>query len=324
VNKHSNIIEFPADPGEALRTGHICLANEGRFEASNLSEALTAFAVGWRDQEDIESTLDFVAPAVPVARRFGYKVATNAEEFMSDTDDIRAIGANFKEIESRGTDVESRTDNKGLVIKLDRDELMPGDEEVHTGRLLRRLLRSELRRAITALAALHGGTGKVWAAGGGTDCDTDVTAALETARLSSGLRGNRVLYGGGAFQLREEAYAGKDKAGAFAGLSLDVDGLARRLRLPNGGVRISNEVFQSAVASKSKVVSDIVMAFYATPGASKEDPSNLKRFYTPTDAGKYRVYRQETAKFVFITVEHYSKVVATSTVGAVRLTITNA
>jgi hypothetical protein len=55
-----------------------------------------------------------------------------------------------------------------------------------------------------------------------------------------------------------------------------------------------------------------------------DDPTNFKRFWTPVEGGgKYRVYEQPvSAKLVDLTVEHYSNVVTTSTVGLRKLTIT--
>jgi hypothetical protein len=53
----------------------------------------------------------------------------------------------------------------------------------------------------------------------------------------------------------------------------------------------------------------------------KDDPSNVKRFWTPTSAGVVAVYREEFPKYVDITVEHYSNIVVTSTLGIEMLTI---
>ena len=75
-----------------LTPGQVALANESRFNASFYSEPLTAYAVGWRDQNHIEETLDFLFPPVQAGRRFEFKKADNAEAFYSETDDQRAIG----------------------------------------------------------------------------------------------------------------------------------------------------------------------------------------------------------------------------------------
>src|SRR4051794_33925096 len=69
--------------GDALKPGEIYLANESVFTQQYFDEPLTTYAVGWRDPNNIQATLDFFAPAVPVTRRFTYKEWTNIEEFLS-------------------------------------------------------------------------------------------------------------------------------------------------------------------------------------------------------------------------------------------------
>src|SRR5688572_12549874 len=83
--------------------GVVCLANEARFTAEFASEPLTSFTVGWSDTNNIEKTLDFLFPPVQTARRFEFKKADNAEAFLSETDDVRAIGADYKHVEYRGS-----------------------------------------------------------------------------------------------------------------------------------------------------------------------------------------------------------------------------
>src|SRR4051812_45552087 len=80
--------------GDALKPGEMYLANESVFTQQYFDEPLTNYAVGWKDPANIQATLDFFAPSVPVPRRFTYKEWTNIEEFLSDgaNDDLRAIG----------------------------------------------------------------------------------------------------------------------------------------------------------------------------------------------------------------------------------------
>src|SRR5688572_15084792 len=92
-----------------IQPGQVCLANESRFNSAFFSEPLTAYATGWRDPNNIEALLDFVAPPVQVGRRFEYKKADNSEAFLSDTDDFRAIGADFKRVEFKGSSQSDKT-----------------------------------------------------------------------------------------------------------------------------------------------------------------------------------------------------------------------
>jgi hypothetical protein len=154
VNSFHPSERLPYDDGN-LKPGNIYLANEARFTSSFFSEPLTNYTLGWKDNNNIEATLDFLMPPIQVPRRFEYKAATNAEAFLSEVDDVRAIGADFKRVEYKGTSVNDKTLNKGLTIRVDQDQVqaMPNWREVYTTRLLQRILRNELRRAVTAVTA---------------------------------------------------------------------------------------------------------------------------------------------------------------------------
>src|SRR5437868_38956 len=106
------------DNGQIL-PGQVCLANESRFNSAYFSEPLTAYATGWREPNNIEALLDFIAPPVQVGRRFEYKKAENNEAFLSDADDSRAIGADFKRVEYRGSTINDKTTNHGLTSRVD-------------------------------------------------------------------------------------------------------------------------------------------------------------------------------------------------------------
>lgn len=298
--------------------GSIVLANEARFDSSYLSEPLTQYATGWSGSDEarkLTELLDFLAPSVRVGRRFEYKAATNAEALLSETDDIRAIGAGFKKVEYKGTTTNEKTLNKGLTLVLDKDEMMDGDEELGVSRLMARLLRSEVRRAATVLLSLDAGSSKTW--GNSADPDGDVLTLIESAGDSSGLQPNRVLYGRAAWLLRRSSYAAQATAGAFGGLVVNTpQALAEALGVEQ--VLQTALRYQSAAAAKTKLIGAYVMAFNAQANIGKDDPSNMKRFITGSGM---TVYRQEYAKTIEISVEHYSNIVGTATVGAKRYNI---
>lgn len=313
-------VTFANDRGDSNVPGEIYLANEARFTSGNFSQALTAYSTGWRDTNNILATLNFIAPEIPVNRRFEFKKTTNSEEFLSESDDVRAIGSAFKRVEYKGSTVNEKTINKGLTIRIDKDDMLDGDEERAVMRLKSRLLRNDLRRAVTALAAIDSsGTAKVWGATGKPD--GDVLGAIVSAGDDAGMGPNRALYGLGAWQMRYQSYEQQATAGAFAALNATPEQVAAKLGL-SGGALVSSERYQSAAATKSKVVGDIVAVFFAEDGIGKDDPSVLKRFVTPVGDGGIRVYRNEADKWIDISVEHYSNIVTTSTVGAKKLTVT--
>ena len=313
----NNIDILPLDDG-LQRPGIICAANESRFSAVFFSEPLTAFTVGWKDPENLKALLDFIAPAVMVGRRFEFKKALNSEAFLSETDDVRAIGAAFKRVEYAGESVNEKTLNKGLTIRVDHDEEVGEDwQERFVQLLLQRLYRNEVRRAITALDSADTNQNKVWDST--SNPDADVRSALSTATSASGVRPNRVLYGESAWDLRADAYDAQNNAGAYRSAGLTPDELARKLFID--GSRVVSARYQATTSSKNAVLGNQVFMYYALEGQMKDEPSNIKRFVTPSDnGGAFRVFIQEHSKFTDLTVEHYSNVVITSDLAIRKIT----
>src|SRR5690606_34919603 len=95
-NQSMGLLGLDGGRDSGLRPGGIYLANEARFDAAYYADPLTTFTVGWRDPNSLEALLDFIAPPVQVGRMFEFKKAINSESFLSEDDDERAIGADFK------------------------------------------------------------------------------------------------------------------------------------------------------------------------------------------------------------------------------------
>ena len=313
---------LPQDSGNNP-AGQICLANEARFTSSFASEPLTNYATGWIDTNNIEKTLDFLFPPVQAPRRFEFKKADNAEAFLSEADDQRAIGADFKHVEYKGTTAMEKTINKGLTIRVDLDQVagMPNWRELYTARLLQRLLRNELRRAVSAATTAATNTAKTWDTTNGKDPDQDVLTEIATATDGSGVRPNRILYGDGAWTKRLLSHRAQSTAGGYGSAGFNFAELAAWFGVDR--VMTSRERWQNTATTKTKVLSDIVLLFFGEDGLTMDDPSNTKRFWTPVEGGgKYRVYEQPvSSKLVDLTVEHYSNVVVTSSTGLRTLTI---
>jgi len=316
-----NDILADAGPGQNPPR-RIVAANEERFTAAYFSEPLTAFALGWMRQGDVarlQAQLDAIAPPVTVPRRFEYKEASNSEAFLSEVDDIRAIGADFKRVEYTGASVNQKTLNKGLCISLDKDEIVAGAEEQAVARLTARLLRNDIRRAVAGLATAANNTAKTWDTSAGKDPDADVLAELVAANMARGLPCDVVVYGETAWQKRALSLRAQSSAGGFASAQLTAEALAQLLGVNR--VVVSREVYQASGSAKAGIVANLVLAYAAPQGVSTDDPSNIKRFVTPTESGAIRIYRQEFAKRIELSVEHYSNVVITSTLGIRKLTI---
>lgn len=319
----AGIVAGLPDAGAGNVPGQTYLANAARFDESYFSEPLTTYAIGWRDPNNIEETLNFLAPAVQVPRKFEYAEYINAEEFLSDTDDLRALGGDFKRVEFTSKKTVAKTENKGLTIRVDMDEVADKGNwrEMYVSKLMRRLLRSELRRAVTLVSAGATNTAKTWDTTAGKDPDQDIRTDLIAAANASGVRPTRILFGDTAFDKRALSHRAQNTAGGYASATLTVEQLAGLLNVDK--VMVSRERYQNAAATKAEIVNNLVLEFFASEQADIEDPSNVKRFFTPVDGGgRVRVYEQQvSSKLIDITVEHYSTVKVVSTLGLRKLTI---
>lgn len=327
-----------ADPGRSYKAGQVFFANDSRFIETYYSEPLTNYLVGFKDPNDIEASLQMVAPAVPVTgRRFEWKAAVNAEEFLSEVvDDERAIGADFKRVIYTGTDVSDKTHNRGLTLIVDLDDVPGAGREPGAGvppwqgqkvaKLTRRLFRNEFRRAVTALSAASVQVPYVWDKTNGVNPDMDVQGELVKATTVSGIRPNRVVYGDTSFLYRNQSYGSQNNPAGYLGYSPNVNqSLAAALQVDR--VYISRERYQSGAAAKTEILGANVYAYYAEDDVDTEDPSNIKRFVSmfseEQGGGMFRVYVQQiSSKLVAITVEFYSKIVITYSGGIRQLTIT--
>ncbi len=301
--------------------GLLCAANESTFNASFFSEPLTTFVTGWKDPVDLQALLQFMAPEITVGRRFEFKKSLNAESFLTEDDDIRALDADFKRVQINGETALGLTQNKGLVMYVDLDRVAnePGWENRRAAWLWQRLLRNEVRRAVTGLSNGATNVAKTWAAD--SDPDADMADALDAGGDSAGFEPNRAICGKGAWLKRFKSFRAQDNAGAFASSAMTPEQLASQFGLDQ--FLVSKARYQSGASTKTKVVGDIVVFFFAEDGQLADDPSNVKRFVSPVEGGgKMRVYRQEiSSKIVAISVEHYSSIVVIQSTGLRKITV---
>ena len=310
-------------PGQN-QAGLICAANEARFTSAHYSEPLTAYTVGWRDPENIDALLDRLFPAIQVGRRFEFKKAVNAEAFLSETDDIRPIGSPFKQVEYKGTSVSDKTHNRGLMIRVDHDEIEAGDtgwRERYVSILLQRLKRNSLRRGFAILdGADHAGGNTAFTAA--TNPDGLIRAMGKTSADTSGLYPNCYAIGELAWHYRLDAYEAPTRVNAAGRASMTPQALAQYLMADV--VEVVKARYQSSATAKSAVLSARIYAYSEFQGQTKDDPSAIKRFVSSARGGqRYGVYVTEHEKFTEIAVECYENIVATG-VGVESIDATNA
>ena len=183
-------------------------------------------------------------------------------------------------------------------------------------------MRADLLRLLTVLDANDtAASSSNWGASATTaDPDAEVLAQVDLSGDARGIDPNFALYGGGAWVKRKRSYSGRDKAGAFSGLMADRAQVADIIGVDEIG--ISKFRYQSAASTKAKIINDQVWLYYVRRGAMADDPSNIKRFVTSTPSGMFRVYIEPMLKRTRVTLEHYSRIICTSSIAIRQLPVT--
>jgi hypothetical protein len=315
---------FAACPGGevGLGSGTIAAANDANFDSQFLSEPLNDYIVGALDPDDLGVVLDSIAPAIPVSRSFTYRKNETKEDFQIDADDkdIREIGGDFAQTRRTGTTANGRTANKGLTMVIDVDQ---GGEDASVQQravlnLRNRLYRTEISRVITLLDANDTPDTSVnWGATNTTaDPDADILTSLDTGGDARGVDSNIVLFGG-AWLRRNLALRRSVTEGAKMSLPMTRDQLAEYYGVDR--VVVMKNRYQSTSSAKAKLLTNDVYNFHVRPGGMPDDPANIKRFVS---GGQMQVYVERRLKKVLITVEHYSSIDCTSTLGIRKLPTT--
>ncbi len=316
LNDHSKI--FGSYNPDAPH-GVIMAANDANFDAQHLNVPLNEYIVDVADMEGLDVLLEQAFPAVPVGRAFSYRTHDEKESFQLalNDEDIREIGGDFAQVRRTGTQVEGRTDNKGLIMILDNDQggEDPAVQQNAVQNLRNRLLRTELYRGEALLEANDTAVTPNWGVSNtAADPDGDLVNSIDLGGDARGIDCNTVLYGGSAWVTRFLSLGLGSNAGRHQTRNLTPD----QLRELVGADRLVKSKFryQSSSTAKSKIVAGKVFAYYSKPGAMADDPSNIKRFVTPVPGGgAFRVYVEARLKRTVVCVEHYSRLVLTSTLG---------
>lgn len=322
------IIPDILDAGKATESGQIALANEAAFSGEFLSQPLMDYIAGpVGDVQKLEALLEAIAPGVQTARKFEFRVNNEDAAFLAleNDGDVRALGSEFRRLRAPGSSQVSKTLSKGLTYLLDQDELEEDAlaEERIAARLKAILLRSEIIRATNALAAAADNKAVTWGGDSGTDPDADLLEAVIAAGDDAGLNPNRILIGATAWQKRIRAHRGTNTAGGFASSGMTPEALAAYLAVDS--VVVSNERYAVGPGkAKANVLStNLALLYNARPGIGRDDPSSVKRFWSPMAGAEWAVYRREvgTGSLIEITVAHRSQIVLTADKGIRKLTV---
>ena len=307
-----------------LAPGRVALANEGAFNAAFLSQPLTDYAIGWKTEDNkLEELLEFLAPGVRVPRKFEYHVGNNADAFaaVADGSDVRSLYGEYKLVKTTDDTANGKTVSKGFSTVLERDEErdVPNAREGKVAWLKRMLLRAEVIRAMALLNTAATNSAKTWTGSNGTLPDTDLMAAVDAFGDAVGIDANRVLLGSSAWTKRIGAYASKEAKNFIPPATLQ--GLADFLGVEK--IFKSSERYTTGTGKSKLVTADCAFIFMGMAGATSEDPSTLKRFWTPKEGGEWVVYVDEkySDELIKITVAHTSQIALTCSTGVQKLTI---
>lgn len=295
-------------------------ASNERLDNAVFSEALTTFAAGLKPADALEA-LDFIAPPVRSARRFEYRKFGKGAFLTEDAGgNERPVGGEFKRVEYSGEIVQAKCPNKGLSVVLDKDELMPGDEELYTQWLIQRILRTDYAAAVKMLQTAAGSaTSSAWSGSSKVAPDAELLKLANSVLEACGVRANRMLIGTSAWAARLGYYEGSQTVSSAAA-NLTPDQLKGKLALE--GLLVPEVVADFGSGKQTVAAAAEVVAFIGQTDGMRDDPSTLKRFWAPaTGGGQFGVFREEKAKTLILTVECYTLIAQTGAGAAKRLTV---
>lgn len=308
--------------------GQITVANSSMNFAGSLAQDVQGYLAGLPSTED-ETLLNSLFPALQTNDFFQFAKAD--DEFYlteSDDSDIRAIGSAFKRVQYRGTTVTEATQQKGLTMRVDHKQLpkvnskiVAGWEQRYAAALKNRLIRADIVRGLAVLDAAATNAAKTWDAT--TNPDGDLRAMAQAVRTATGMLPTHVVLGSLAQQTRQDAYEAAARANHamanHAGYTMEQ--LAQYLGA--GKVVIADGIKQAKKgAAKADVLANIAYAYNATESPIIDDPSNVKRAWSPVKGGgQWAVAIQEYEVYTDITVWQESKIFLPITTGIQKRTI---
>ena len=209
-------------------------------------------------------------------------------------------------------------------MDLDEVDGLTNWEEMYTQKLIRRLKRNSLKRAVALLSAAATNTAKTWDTTAAKDPDQDVLLELIAGADLSGIRPNRVGYGDTSWSKRMLSHRAQNTAGGFASSALTPDVLAGLLQVD--AVNVCPSRYTASATARTQIIANLVLMFLAESGVDTEDASNIKRFVTMGSStqggGVYQVYAQRvSAKRYVIAVGTYELTKIVSTLGIRQFTI---
>lgn len=310
--------------------GQITVANASQNYAGSLAQDVQGYLSGLPSSDE-SKRLEDLFPGMRTNDFFQFCKADD-EAYLTEADDsdIRSAGASFKRVQYKGTTATGATVQKGLTMRVDHKTLpkvngviVPGWENRYAAALKNRLIRVDIVRGIavvhvasTDLAVTFSST---------TNPDGLLRAMVQTGRTACGLLQTHCVIGNSAWQSRQDSYENAARVNhAMANhAAYSLEELARYLGV--GKVVLEDGmVMLSKGATKTNRLSLLAYSYNATDSPIMDDPSNIKRAWSPvTGGGEWAVAIQEQAVYTDITVWHESVIFSPFTTGVRRITITH-
>ncbi len=311
---------------DVVRAGTVFAANDGNLDASplGLSQPLTQYMTGIRDEDGLEALLESIAPSVPVGRRFSYLNETESEGLQKrELQEItRPVHGEFPTLRPTGSKTDGSTDNIGLCMYIDIDQggMLPSVQQRKVSSLRNIIYRSMIADALAKIdAAAVADTSKNWGAAD-SDPDSDIDEMLDNGGDASGADNNTVIFGHGAYRKRRKAYRQPARTNDAADANALPDDL-RDLYQVDRVINIRSR-YRSGASANTRLLADKVYTYDARPLMTEMDSSHIKRFVTMTDAGMMRVFIGVESHRVKIIVDGYMKNIITRSAGIRKRAVT--
>jgi hypothetical protein len=314
--------------GTSPELNQITVANAAQNYAGSLAQDVQGYLAGL-PANDEEQLFNLLFPGLQTNDFFQFAKADD-EGFLTEADDsdIRGIGASFKRVEYRGTTATDRTRQKGLTMRVDHKTLpkvngviVSGWENRYAAALKNRLVRADKVRALALLDASATNVAKVW--GASSNPDGDLRGMVSLTRTASGLKPTHMVLGYAAQQLRQDAY--EDSTRANHAMSKHADYTLEELARYTGAGRVILEdgIKQTAKgATKADTTGLAAYTYNATESQIMDDPSNIKRAWSPVDGGgEWAVAIQPSTVYTDITVWHESLIFVPYLTGIRKITV---
>lgn len=302
--------------------GEIVVANTsaaGFAVPVEFSQALTSFASALAGNMNSVELQRFVAPHVRVPQHFEYAVSDRLDAFRRPrlAEMNRPRGGEYPLVGSVATKEKASLQDFGLAVKIDKKDYTDELARAWVERMKRMISDALLEGTIDMLDAMAVETTLSIASLGSTSLDRAIEAELDEAS-TSGIRPNRILFGGQAWTTRKAWYESKALAGStipYPRTSLD---FTQDMR---ADTRIMDALTLTDVNTLSMLAGNTIYAFFGQDAPSTEDPSNMKTGF----GGEDSVYhgQNEQGTLHVLSVGTNKVLLPTCPKGVVKITLTD-